>query len=503
MVYMNKHVNTDNSSVINQFLTPSGNRCSAYIYMKTRQFPLVEKKARSSNGEDYISLPNPTEFSNALLFELGYRDEEKFIQKRDTCQRVDRKPVLEVATSLGTIWPVVVVEQRGLLLCCLPLVPENSSTRPDLIQIPGVSIGFSLLCGLADFLRQCPPTEVSQKSGDLHLYLNTSVPFGRISDVNCDTVMAKMYNRPSYLPKSRKQPSWKPVLHKGKNTLYLALTEHIRAVQFNKENVPDTFDLYGTVSCKSDLEVALSDITINLAYTSQESATPLDNLLIHPCVQSADCSMLQKGETKAAPRRIRFTPPTEMFTLCHYTAADIKELPIKAVYDMKMTDNKVSLTIHLTLSDRVKNAFEYCEMQIPFHNRGVIASQDSSVSQGSTIVSPDKKILVWNIGQKFSKSLTAALEATVVFTDTRSSGTLDDPFCKDQNAYAKLFFKIPDFTHSGCCIDSKSIQVSPSTKFKLNTVHEYMSGEYKVWNGNGDVLSSSVPTTLLEQPADL
>lgn len=27
------------------------------------------------------------------------------------------------------------------------------------------------------------------------------------------------------------QPSWKPVLHKGKNILYLALTENIRAVQ--------------------------------------------------------------------------------------------------------------------------------------------------------------------------------------------------------------------------------------------------------------------------------
>ena len=66
-------------------------------------------------------------------------------------------------------------------------------------------------------------------------------------------------------------------------------------LQFNKENVPDTFDLYGSVTCKSDLEVPLSDITINLSYNSQESATPLDNLLIHPCVQSADCTMLQKG----------------------------------------------------------------------------------------------------------------------------------------------------------------------------------------------------------------
>lgn len=104
------------------------------------------------------------------------------------------------------------------------------------------------------------------------------------------------------------------------------------------------------------------------------------------------------------------------------------------------------------------------------------------------------------LGQKFPKSLNANLEATVVFTDAKSPSSFDDPFCTDQNTYAQvktcilylsifheiiylnhfsifnhyilcwqLFFKIPDFTHSGCCIDSKSIQVSPSTKFKLNT----------------------------------
>lgn len=47
--------------------------------------------------------------------------------------------------------------------------------------------------------------------------------------------------------------------------------------------------------------------------------------------------MHDAGETKAAPRRIRFTPPTEMFTLCHYTASGLKGPPIKAMYDMKVT----------------------------------------------------------------------------------------------------------------------------------------------------------------------
>ena len=33
----------------------------------------------------------------------------------------------------------------------------------------------------------------------------------------------------------------------------------------------------------------------------------------------------------------------------------------------------------------------------------------------------------------------------------------------------QLYFKITDFTHSGCMIDAKSIQVSPALKYKLTT----------------------------------
>lgn len=42
-----------------------------------RYFPLIEKKAKSTYGEDYITLPNSVEFSSSLLFELGYKDEDK------------------------------------------------------------------------------------------------------------------------------------------------------------------------------------------------------------------------------------------------------------------------------------------------------------------------------------------------------------------------------------------------------------------------------------------
>ena len=95
--------------------------------------------------------------------------------------------------------------------------------------------------------------------------------------------MAKMYNKPSLLPRAQKvrtyctfgmgggafmwhefykkkkkksyiipcwfqQPSWKPVLHKGKNSLYLALTEYIRAIQVQNQ----CFLVQDQISCKMD-----------------------------------------------------------------------------------------------------------------------------------------------------------------------------------------------------------------------------------------------------------
>lgn len=45
--------------------------------------------------------------------------------------------------------------------------------------------------------------------------------------------------------------------------------------------------------------------------------------------------------------------------------------------------------------------------------------------------------------------------------------------------------------------------ISPFSNFGNSVVHEYLSAEYKIWNCNGDVLSSSVPKALLKQMADM
>ncbi|XP_041354497.1 AP-5 complex subunit mu-1-like [Gigantopelta aegis] len=462
-----------------------------------RKFPTSEKKAKTIDGDAYVPLPQTEYFIQLLLTEVRLSAaSSKFIVARDTCSKEDEKPVFELETSAGKLWPIVVIQQYGLLLCCLPLVEQGSQNKPPLVHIPSVSLGFSLLCGISDFLRTQTSQEFASRLAELPDFINEAAPFGIPRDTCSDTVLAKLANKVLSVPKSQKQPAWKPVLYKGKACIYLAVSECIKAAQCEQGELQDFWDVYGSIICKADLEGALPDITLNISHQSDVDCVPLDHLTIHPCVQSADSAELDTvvSRDSVPSRRIRFTPPAEMFTLCHYTASRLQELPIFGVYQMTYDSRTAKFNVNLKLSDQIKNNFEYCELQIPFYNRGVISSFETTPSQGSTSLSPDKNIVVWNVGQKFpSKTLEVSMTAIVHFSETTSTplSSAEELFCVGQNGYAQLYFKIPEFTHTGCYIDPKSIQVSPSTKFKLTTVREYFSTDYKIWNSYGDTLTTA------------
>ena len=81
-------------------------------------------------------------------------------------------------------------------------------------------------------------------------------------------------------------------------------------------------------------------------------------------------------------------------------------------------------------------------MEINLQNRGTISNMDCAPSCGSVSLSNDKKILKWNIGQKFvadPKKLEIKLPAIVYL---ESLSTPSDPFFVKQNAFAKA-----NFTH--------------------------------------------------------
>ncbi len=79
-----------------------------------------------------------------------------------------------------------------------------------------------------------------------------------------------------------------------------------------------------------------------------------------------------KSNASLTQRKVRFTPPSEMFILCHYTMSDVdtvQSLPMTASYQMKGNDQEANLMVKVKLSKRVRNWFEYCEIQLPFYNR--------------------------------------------------------------------------------------------------------------------------------------
>ncbi|XP_050405806.1 AP-5 complex subunit mu-1 [Patella vulgata] len=360
---------------------------------------------------------------------------------------------------------------------------------------PSISLAFCFLRSLTDFIRVTSSQELNIRLNELPAFINEAAPFGSPRDTDCDSILAKLSDKSSSIPKSQKQPAWKPVLHTGKSSIYLSVSECIQAVQCEHEDVKDVWEVYGTITCKAELEGATPDVTLNISHLNEGIVAPLDHLVIHPCVQSADSHIIPKDNkiVRPTPRRVRFIPPSDSFTLCHYTVCSIQELPIFGVYHMKCDQKSAKISVTLQLSDQVKNSFEYAELQLPFFNRGIISIVDSNPSQGSLLVSPDRRILVWNIGQKFpSKSLDASLTANIQFTDTGTNANLSEAecFCTAQNAYCQLYFKINDFTYSGCYIDTKSLQVSPNTKFKLTINREFLSKTYKIWNSYGGVLTT-------------
>lgn len=481
---------------------PSGPNKAAVVIFH-RKYPTVEKRARLSHGKHYTPVPPASQLLPLLLQKIdrSYTGSQ-FIPVRDRCDLPIQRPVYKIPVENGFLWPLVAIQKDGLLLCCLPLVEEPVIVEEySPIKQMSVSLGFALLCSLSDFL-QVPVQEFSARVSELTCYLNEAAPFGQLRDVSAENTCARLADKPCTLSKGNKLPAWKSSSTKGKPSLHLCVSEYISASQCAQETWQDVSSVYGQVICRPEVEAGVTDVTLNLTHAAtpqnQEEAgmrTPLDGLTLHPCVLRADWQDMDDEtgpEPRVAPRRIRFCPPTENFTLCHYTVSKLTELPIFGVYHMNPEETSATISVQLKLNYSIKNQFDHCELRIPFYTRSPIASIDSSVSQGSVSISSNKRELLWNIGQKLmSRDQQAQLSATVTFSGSEQAmpaPTAEDAFCRGNNSYAQLNFKIPDFTHSTICVDPKSVQVSPSTKVKLNLSREYMSVDYKIWNSGGQAL---------------
>ncbi|KAK5886236.1 hypothetical protein CesoFtcFv8_017289 [Champsocephalus esox] len=464
-----------------------------------RRFATVEHRAKILAGSSYTAVPEDNTVLQLLLTELGLSDPDKpFVALRDDCLYRQRSPALELrldSPGKGMLWPVLAISHGPITLACLPLVDAPAEPRPALASLLSVSQGLTLLAGLQTFLLGSgskSDTEVlASRLAMLPSVLLQVCPLGTPLDVplpgapSTPTVPTHAENQ--------KQPAWKTGLHRGRAAVNVALIETVRSMQYGNRSRQDLWDVYGTVTCKCEVEGVLPNVMVTL--TLPPNGSPLQDILVHPCVTSLDSSILSAssvdnfdGSAFSGPYKFPFSPPLEPFRLCSYTS-QVPVPPILGSYQLREEETQLRVSVTLKLHESVKNSFEYCEAHLPFFNRDQFGVVDVKVSSGQLDVSKEKNLLVWGLGQKFPKSREVTMEGKISFSGPTPGPT--DPLCTELTAYIKLYFKVPDMTLSGCSVDQHSVQVYSSSKQRIITSRELQSKEYFIWNSTGSAPVSS------------
>ncbi|XP_008281517.1 AP-5 complex subunit mu-1 [Stegastes partitus] len=470
----------------------------------SRRFSTVEHRAKSLAGSSYVAVPEESTVLQLLLTELGLSDPDKaYVALRDDCLHRPRSPALELRVDgpgKGILWPMLAISQGPLILACLPLVDVPPEPRPPLASLLSVSQGLTLLAGLQTFLLGSgskPDGEgLVSRLAMLPSVLLQVCPLGTPLDV-------PLLGPPATptLPASagnQKQPAWKTGLHRGRAVVNVALTETVRSMQYGNRSRQDLWDVFGTVTCKCEVEGVLPNVMVTLSLPPNGS--PLQDILVHPCVTSLDSSILTAssvdncdGSAFSGPYKFPFSPPLEPFRLCSYTS-QVPVPPILGSYQLREEENQVHVSVTLKLHESVKNSFEYCEAHLPFFNRDQMGVAEVKVSYGQLDVSKEKNLLVWVLGQKFPKSLEVTMEGKISFSGPTKGPA--DPLCTGLTAYIKLYFKVPDMTLSGCCVDQHSVQVYSSAKPRIATSRELTSKDYFIWNSTGTAPVASGQTMM-------
>ncbi|XP_049596098.1 AP-5 complex subunit mu-1 [Syngnathus scovelli] len=455
----------------------------------SRRWATVEYRAKSLGGTLYVEVPEDTSVLRLLLTELGLSDPHKpFVLLRDDCRRCPKTPVheLRVGPDQETLWPVVAVTHGPLILACLGLVDVPLEPRPPLINLLCVSQAITFLLGLQNFLLgsgdKLDNEVMASRLATLPSVLLQVCPFGTPLDVpSVEAIATSSVPLPAG---NQKQPAWKTGFHRGRAVVNTALTETVRSMQFGDPSKQDTWDVYGTLMCKCEVEGVLPDVTVTL--TLPPNGSPLQDIVVHHCVTSLDPSILTAcsvdkydGSSFSGPYKFPFSPPLEPFRLCGYTS-QVPVPPILGSYQLKEEENHLLVSVTLKLHESVKNSFEFCEAHLPFFNRPLMGTVDVRVSSGHVDVSKEKNLLAWILGQKFPKSREVTLEGRIAFSGPTAGPT--DPICFDLTAYVKMYFKVPDTTLSGCYVDQHSVQVYSSAKPKIITSRELQSEDYFIWN---------------------
>lgn len=217
----------------------------------SRRYPTVEKRAKVFNGMSYVPVPEDAPFLRALLFQLRLLDDDKdFVERRDGCSHINKTSIYGLSVGGEELWPVVAFLKNDMIYASVPLVEQALSPRPPLISISGVSQGLELLFGIQDFLysSQKNDTDLNTKLSQLPDLLLQACPLGTLLDANLQNSLNSINFASVTQP--QKQPAWKVGTYKGKAQISISITEKVKCMQYGKQEVADTWQVVGTVTCK-------------------------------------------------------------------------------------------------------------------------------------------------------------------------------------------------------------------------------------------------------------
>lgn len=203
------------------------------------------------NGASYVPIPEDGPFLKSLLFELRLLDEDKdFVESRDSCSHINKTSVYGLKVGGEELWPVVAFLKNGIVYACVPLVEQTLSPRPPLISISAISQGFEFLFGVQDFLHSSlkNDTELNTKLSQLPDLLLQAFPFGTLLDANLQNSLDSINFASVSHP--QKQPAWKAGTYKGKPQVSISITEKVNSMQYDKQDIADTWQVIGAVTCK-------------------------------------------------------------------------------------------------------------------------------------------------------------------------------------------------------------------------------------------------------------
>ena len=118
------------------------------------------------------------------------------------------------------------------------------------LQRAGHDWATELLFGAQDFLSsgQKTDSELNTKLSQLSDLLLQTCPFGTLLDANLHNSLDSInFASVTHL---QKQPAWRTGTYKGKPQVSISITEKVNSMQYDKQEIADTWQVVGVVTCK-------------------------------------------------------------------------------------------------------------------------------------------------------------------------------------------------------------------------------------------------------------